>query len=108
MDAAAGVGFERCRLVALWLAGGARISLWMFTGISKYSLAEASGHDVGGAGHGVRTAAVEPRHGVALPASLRSDGLGSVCYIRCFSRESLRTFCRPVPARSGHRVRSRL
>ena len=55
-----------------------------------------------------RTAAIQCGDGVALLASLRFDGPRSLCYIHSFSRESLRAFCRPVPARSGHRVRSRL
>ena len=55
-----------------------------------------------------RQTAIQQGNGVALPASLRFDGPRSLCYIHCFSRESLRAFCGPVPARSGHRVRSRL
>ena len=33
---------------------------------------------------------------------------GCLCYIQCFSRESVWALCGPVPARRGHRVRSGL
>ena len=58
------------------------------------------------------TEAGKPRAGdrsrAALPAPLLFDGLSRLCYIHCFSRQSVWAFCGPVFARSGYRMRSRL
>jgi hypothetical protein len=50
----------------------------------------------------------QSRKGIVFRFLLRYVLMGLVAYLNCFPREPLRALCRPVPSRSGHRVRSRL
>src|SRR5947209_2839386 len=74
----------------------------------EFLLAEARCRRDGRSNHPFRQAAIGAGNRAALSTPLCFDGLSGLCYIECFSRESLRAPDRPVPARGGHRVRSRL
>src|SRR5207302_11352277 len=90
------------------MAGGPGIPTGMCHCLYQFLLVEARGERDGGPDYANWKARVRQGNRAALSAALRFDGCRSLCYIECFSRESLRAGDGPVPACSGHRVRSRL
>src|SRR5580698_3184913 len=95
-------------MVTIWLADRFGIRLRLCYRLSEFPLAGTGCVRFGGPCDPDPVQTIQRRDRVSIPGALLFDGRGGLCYIQCFSRESLWAFCGLVSARWWDCVRSGL